>query len=501
MREWIHEHVDPQHITWSPAEDFMLINLPVAKVEKILDTKYSVYRHTDGSTLTRTLEWKLPLHLHEHVSTVQPTTSFFRSQPQAFAVRDISNPETDEVPAKRSTDVEARTAVGSVCDTLNVTPLCIRTLYETIDYVPQVPGKNRIGVTNFDGEVTNRSDARMYFERYRPDAILAADHLKVISIANGTLSQFPKEHFGGGEGDLDLQTLIGTTYPTPLLSWSTGGSPPFTPDADHSTNGNEPYLTWVNYVLQQDSVPQIISNSYVDDEQTVPPSYAKAVCAQFAQLSARGVSIIVGAGDGGVSGLKPAPSCLSNVDGTHRFIPVFPASCPYVTTVGGTINFEPEIVAFDARYNYSSGGGFSNYFARPSYQDAAVKSYLAALGDDFAGLYNPSGRGYPDVAAISDNFTIIWNGTLIHSTGTSAAAPTVAGVFALLNDALIAAGKPTLGFLNPWLYKKGHAAFVDVTQGSALGCNTTGFPAREGWDAVSGFGTPRFSKLLKAVGL
>jgi tripeptidyl-peptidase-1 len=59
-----------------------------------------------------------------------------------------------------------------------------------------------------------------------------------------------------------------------------------------------------------------------------------------------------------------------------------------------------------------------------------------------------------------------------------------------VNDALISAGKPPLGFLNPWLYKGGGKAFTDITSGSALGCGVAGFEARKGWDAVSGWGTP-----------
>lgn len=37
--------------------------------------------------------------------------------------------------------------------------------------------------------------------------------------------------------------------------------------------------------------------------------------------------------------------------------------------------------------------------------------------------------------------------------GTSCASPTAAGVFSLINDKRLAAGKPTLGFMNPLLYK------------------------------------------------
>lgn len=42
------------------------------------------------------------------------------------------------------------------------------------------------------------------------------------------------------------------------------------------------------------------------------------------------------------------------------------------------------------------------YFARPSYQNSAVSTYLEALGDTNSGLFNASGRGYPDIAAIGD---------------------------------------------------------------------------------------------------
>ena len=62
---------------------------------------------------------------------------------------------------------------------------------------------------------------------------------------------------------------------------------------------------------------------------------------------------------------------------------------------------------------------------------------------------------------------------------------TAAGVISLLNDHLISNGKSPLGFLNPMIYSKGVPGFNDITSGSNPGCNTTGFPATEGWDPVS----------------
>lgn len=62
--------------------------------------------------------------------------------------------------------------------------------------------------------------------------------------------------------------------------------------------------------------------------------------------------------------------------------------------------------------------------------------------------------------------------------GTSASAPTFAAIVALLNDAMLAAGRPPLGFLNPLLYLKGAAGLNDITAGNAPGCGTPGFNVR-----------------------
>lgn len=72
---------------------------------------------------------------------------------------------------------------------------------------------------------------------------------------------------------------------------------------------------------------------------------------------------------------------------------------------------------------------------------------------------------------------------------------------ALVNDALIAAGKSPLGFLNPWLYSTGFAAFNDITAGTSEGCDTDGFPAQAGWDAVTGWGSPNFTRIRTLLGV
>jgi len=79
------------------------------------------------------------------------------------------------------------------------------------------------------------------------------------------------------------------------------------------------------------------------------------------------------------------------------------------------------------------------------------------------------------VAAQGDRYLVIWRGKEGLVGGTSASTPTFAGIVALLNDALISAGKPPLGFLHPWLYSDGMAGLNDITIGNNTGCGTSGF--------------------------
>ena len=87
--------------------------------------------------------------------------------------------------------------------------------------------------------------------------------------------------------------------------------------------------------------------------------------------------------------------------------------------------------------------------------------------------------------------------------GTSASSPFFAGLISLINEERLKAGKPQMGFLNPFLYANPDA-FFDVVKGTnAIGRGTGpsryGFAAAKGWDAATGLGSPYFDKLLEAA--
>lgn len=265
---------------------------------------------------------------------------------------------------------------------------------------------------------------------------------------------------------------------------------------------NEPFQEFFSYLLDVEgkaNLPHTISVSYGENEQGVPPTYAKAVCDQIALLGTRGVTVISGSGDWGAGA-----SCQSN-DGknTTKFTPIFPAGCPYITSVGGTTGIPERAVGF-------SSGGFSEYWPRPKYQEAAVSKFLQQNGDQWAKYFNPGGRGFPDIAAAGQNFRIYNNGAKMLIGGTSASAPVISAIIALLNAKRLQDGQPTLGFLNPWLYSLDTSNVNDIATGKSTGCTGrslagkaspkiagAGWSAVSGWDPVTGIGTPKFSEMLK----
>ncbi len=134
-------------------------------------------------------------------------------------------------------------------------------------------------------------------------------------------------------------------------------------------------------------------------------------------------------------------------------------------------------------------------------KDSTTKVYFPIyfLINLLANIPSLAGRGYPDISAQGLYFAFVWNGTFSSISGTSASCPLASSVLSLVNDALLASGKPTLGFLNPWLYSKGYKGFTDITGGNASSCGTDGFPVTKGWDPVTGFGSPVFPELVKIV--
>lgn len=238
-------------------------------------------------------------------------------------------------------------------------------------------------------------------------------------------------------------------------------------------------------------------NTDGDTESNFDSSYLDRICNEFMKAGSLGISIFFSSGDSGVGGNKE-PSC------SNGFYALFPSSCPYVTSIGGTeITNGQEIVADFGRYNNkvtSAGGGYSRYFPAPDYNAKVTAAYAQSLSPDVQQQFNASMRGYPDLSLISELFPTEINGAVSNLLGTSASSPSVAGLISVLNDYRHSENKPVLGFLNPLLYSGSvDAALRDITQGNNYGCDSNGFYAATGWDAASGLGTFDFAKFRSLI--
>jgi len=256
---------------------------------------------------------------------------------------------------------------------------------------------------------------------------------------------------------------------------------------------------WTTSILNEDHAPLVHSVSYGWQgdlsEIGCKSAHVKDVDTNFQKLAAKGISIIFASGDSG-SGYQ---------DGSTKLYPSWPASSPWVTSVGATRFIDqstrkPEM----ASDQFGSGGGFSTLFDAFADQADVVKHYLdTAKGLPPKAMYPAGGRATPDVSALGQGYQVFAEGGLESIGGTSASTPAFAGMISLLNEARIKAGKPAMGYLNKFLYQNSDA-FTDITVGTnAIGRGTGplkyGFPCAKGWDPATGLGTPDFAKLLAAA--
>ncbi|MFI5157882.1 MAG: S8 family serine peptidase [Sphingobacteriales bacterium] len=194
----------------------------------------------------------------------------------------------------------------------------------------------------------------------------------------------------------------------------------------------------------------------------------------FNTAASLGVTICIAAGDSG-----------SRDDETDGNVHVdFPASSPYALACGGTsLKVNGTTITSETVWHNStdsaSGGGISGYFTLPDYQS---NTNIPLNADT-----QFKGRGVPDVAANADpdtGYNVLVDGQEMVIGGTSAVAPLMAGLMALLNQQ----NKKSAGFINPQLYNN-VGLCRDITEGNnKTTSKNTGYTAGPGWDACSGWG-------------
>uniref|UniRef100_A0A0W0G632 tripeptidyl-peptidase II n=1 Tax=Moniliophthora roreri TaxID=221103 RepID=A0A0W0G632_MONRR len=500
---------------------WIIANTSISEAEKLLHTEYHSYAHVEtGVEEAGCKQYSIPDHLTAHIDLIRPTVDFNRnpsSQRKGQRLGAFGGPKQD------ASSIFVTPSL-STCDQY-ITLDCLRALYN-FDYKPIATDKNTYGIVEFTPQAYVPEDLDIFFGNFSPSQVGARPEL--VSIDGGVVQTQTRSFEVNGESNLDLEYAMALTNPQPVLLLQTGdlvegaGFDNWLDAVDGEfctfEGGDDP---------EQDGIypdplpggyngpescgiippPYVVSISYGQDENTISSRSAIRQCNEYAKLGLMGSTVLYSSGDNGVAGNGGV--CLTE-DGYPSkkgsvFNPGFPVTCPYVTAVGATqidrgkTVHDPESACEQVIF---SGGGFSNIFSIPAYQENHVAEYMKNTNLSFSGShYNSTGksRAFPDLSANGANYIISVSGTFHRVFGTSASAPVVGAMISMINDARIAKGKGPVGFINPAIYSKHFAeAFNDIVKGSNPGCGTPGFPSTPGWDPVTGesLGTPDFSKLM-----
>ncbi|KAK4121155.1 subtilisin-like protein [Parathielavia appendiculata] len=176
----------------------------------------------------------------------------------------------------------------------------------------------------------------------------------------------------------------------------------------------------------------------------------------------------------------------NNTASEGHFALVFPAACPWVTSVGDT-QFLPVAAA-----NCCSSSTLSPFPGETALNNNSTVSFS---GGGFSRVL-PAPWGYLDISAMGKGFLVSLHGGYRAVSGTSASTLVVAAMIAKINDARLYASKSTVGLTHPVLYAARNRGMLrDTYNGKSHGCGVReAFPARQAWDAAT-LGTLDFEKL------
>jgi subtilase family serine protease len=263
---------------------------------------------------------------------------------------------------------------------------------------------------------------------------------------------------------------------------------------NQGTSGLPEFLQLEQYAVDR-QIGAIISQSWGASEVTLADAAGRAEVARWDAFfrratQERGITFFASSGDHGATDY--GDTAMKRMASAPTVS--FPASDPWVTSVGGSSLVRTGDTFAETGWS-GSGGGASAFFARPEYQ-ASLALHASSLATGT--------RGVPDVSASADRASGLGyyaRGEWRAGWGTSASAPLWAGLAAIANQM---AGRP-LGFLNPALYHLADSStyrqdFHDLSAGNntfiGWGVVVLGYEAAPGWDPVTGLGTPNAATLL-----
>jgi len=276
----------------------------------------------------------------------------------------------------------------------------------------------------------------------------------------------------------------------------------------------------------EDNLAPIVSISYGLCESAAGLAGLDSFNQLFQQANAQGITIVGPSGDSG------ATDCdYQSATASQGFAVDFPASSPFVTAAGGTMFNEGNATGATPYWSASNGtnsGSAISYIPETVWNESSSTNGLGASGGGASAFFSKpvwqigpgvpadSSRDVPDIslnsASSHDGYLYCTGGSCVNGYrdaagnlsvvgGTSVAAPTMAGIFALVQQKIgsrIGNANPTIyGLANSTYYNN---VFHDITTGNnnspcdvgTPNCpngGSIGYPANPGYDLATGWGS------------
>ncbi|CAG7929585.1 unnamed protein product [Penicillium olsonii] len=557
VRRWLESSgIHESRVVHSDNKGWLAFDAYAHEVERLFMAEFYEHQHSSTSSLKIGCdEYHVPEHIQGHIDYITPGVKLSPIVKKSSLAKRVSHlahsKEADAVAEAKIIPAEAMSLPSELqsCGS-QMTPACIKALYRIPDATKANKG-NSLGLYE-QGDYFAKSDIDLFYKDYAPH--IPQGTYPIPALIDGANFSVPAySALNGGESNIDIDMAYALIYPQSVTLYQVDDQI-YEPIEVETTNlfntfldaldgsyctysafgetGNNPNIDPVYPNPHPDGYKgklqcgvykptNVISASYGQAEADLPIAYTKRQCNEFLKLGLQGHSILFASGDYGVASFHGDSGSENGCLGPEGniFNPQYPSNCPYVTSVGGTMLYKDQTIKNKESVmhadlggtaaNFSSSGGFSNYFPQPSYQKSAVEKYFkkakltypyySELNVDLnttKGLYNRVGRAYPDVSANGAMFPAYIHGSLSHFYGASLASPLFASVLSLINEERLAVGKSPVGFVNPVLYANSDVLH-DITNGTNVGCGSDGFRAIAGWDPATGLGTPNYPKLKK----
>jgi tripeptidyl-peptidase-1 len=275
--------------------DFVTVEASVSTWEKLLLTEFYEFSHTGDyktRTFIRSLNYSLPLHLHQHVYSVYNTVQ-------------LPVQQQDAPPELTPDDLHG-------ADTGYITPALLKETYN----IDSNKGNNLTSQAIYGGlyqSISPRDLIKFQTEFQLPSQVIAAaphGHIGDTACDLGV--------FFCMEANLDAQYIMAIAQDVPTMY--------------HYWSGGDVWVDWIMNVADMDHPPAVFSISYGTAEHTMSQSHLGGFNVEAIKLGVMGTTLLAASGDDGV-----ADRLFPMGPKVCRYRPLFPASSPYVTAVGGTM--------------------------------------------------------------------------------------------------------------------------------------------------------------------